>query len=57
MTPDLHIIGRCPFTDGSVREFFEDAESRQYVLDDDGNLVPGQWLPLADEPSIAMNPT
>jgi hypothetical protein len=57
MTPDLPIIGRCRFTDGSVREVSEDAEGRQYFLDDGCDLVPGQWLPSADEPSIASNPT
>jgi hypothetical protein len=56
MTPDLPIIGRCRFTDGSVGEVFEDAEGRQYVLDDESNLFAGQWLPPADEPSITTNP-
>jgi hypothetical protein len=30
---------------------FEDADGRQFV-EDDGKLVAGQWLLLADEPSI-----
>jgi len=57
MTPDLRIIGRCPFTDGSTREVFENDEDRQYVLDDDCDLVAGHWLPPADEPSLATNQT
>jgi hypothetical protein len=45
MTPDQRIIGGCRFTGGSMREVFKDAEGRQYVLDDECDLVAGQWLP------------
>jgi hypothetical protein len=55
MTPDIHIVGRCRFTDGSVREVFEDAEGPQYILDDECDLVAGQWLPPADEPNVAAS--
>jgi hypothetical protein len=57
MTPDLHIIGLCPFTDDTIRQVFEDAEGQQYVLDEDGELAAGQSLPPADEPTIARNET
>ena len=47
----LHKIGSTRFTDGIERDVFEDAEGRQFV-EDDSELVAGQWLPPADKPSI-----
>jgi hypothetical protein len=44
-------VGIVRFTDGAERNVFEDAEGRQFV-EDDGELVAGQWLPLPDEPAI-----
>jgi DNA-binding XRE family transcriptional regulator len=46
-------IGRLKFTDGIDRDVFEDAEGRQFV-EDDGDLIAGQWLPPADEPAMGQ---
>ncbi len=43
------IIGRRLFTDGAERLVYEDADGRQYVVDDDGQRVEGVWLPSAHE--------
>ena len=43
------VIGRRLFTDGLERDVYEDAEGRQYVFDEDGERVYGQWLWPADE--------
>jgi hypothetical protein len=40
-------IGSVRFTDGTQRDVFEDAEGKQLV-EDDGELVAGQWLPPSD---------
>jgi hypothetical protein len=40
--------------DGSERDVFEDAEGRQFVQDDDGGLIAGQWLPPVDEALIVV---
>jgi hypothetical protein len=48
----LHKIGATRFTDGIERDVFEDAKGRQFV-EDDGELVAGQWLLPADEPDTA----
>jgi hypothetical protein len=47
--PDRPIAGRL-FTDDRTRPVIEDATGRQYVVDDDSNMVYGVWLPPADEP-------
>jgi hypothetical protein len=52
----LHKIGSTRFTDRIERDVFEDAEGRQF-LEDDGELVAGQWLPTADEPDTAERHT
>jgi hypothetical protein len=44
-------IGRRLFTDGAERPVFEDANGRQYVLDD-GEPVEGVWLPPAGDPLV-----
>jgi hypothetical protein len=49
---DLRIIGRVPFTDGVVRDVYEDADGRQWVVGHDGEKVYGVWLLPADEPVI-----
>jgi hypothetical protein len=47
----LRKVGRARFTDGVEPGVVEDAKGRQFV-EDDGELVAGQWLPPADEPAI-----
>ena len=37
-------IGQRLFTDGSTRPVFLDQDSRQYVLDDDGQRICGNWI-------------
>jgi hypothetical protein len=44
------IAGRRLFTDGLERDVYEDAAGRQYVFDDDGERVYGQWQWPTDEP-------
>jgi hypothetical protein len=51
----LRKVGRVRFTDGVERDVFANAEGRQFV-EDDGELVAGEWLPPADEPAIAEHP-
>jgi hypothetical protein len=48
-------IARIPFTDGSVRAVYEDADGRQFVIDND-RMVYGTWfLPdYADEPPVVV---
>jgi len=46
------VAGHRLFTDGVERDVYENAEGRQYVLDDDGSKVCGPWLPPADEPRV-----
>ncbi len=40
-----------PFTDGAVREVFEEADGRQYVMDG-RERVYGLWV-VPDEPAVA----
>jgi hypothetical protein len=37
------IIAHVRFTDGAERPVFEGLDSRQYVLDDDGEPTHGVW--------------
>jgi hypothetical protein len=55
MAPKPRKIGSTRFTDGIERDVFEDAEGRQFV-EDDGELVAGQWLPSTDEPALPAGP-
>jgi hypothetical protein len=43
---DSRIIGRVPFTDGAVRDLYEDADGRQWV-GDDAECVDGACRPAA----------
>jgi hypothetical protein len=45
--------GTRDFVDGTCRPIYEDAQG-QYVLDDEGQRVPGQWLLPADEPLFVL---
>jgi hypothetical protein len=46
------VIGRVPFTDGVVRDVYEDADDRQWVIGHDGERVYGVWLPPPVEPVV-----
>jgi len=55
---DSHMDNNSPrsiddvvFIDGLARIVFEDADGRQFVVDDDGNRVYGVWVYI-DEPII-----
>jgi hypothetical protein len=48
MSDERRCIGSVSFTDGTERQAFEDALGRQYVEDNAGRWVEGQWLPPAD---------
>jgi hypothetical protein len=52
MAEDPSSVGQQSFTDGIEREVFEDGNGRQFVLDDAGEPVYGQWLPPVNEPYI-----
>jgi hypothetical protein len=49
---DPRVIGRVPFTDGVMRDVYEDADGRQWVAGHDGEPVYGVWLLPADEPVV-----
>ena len=55
MAKKVRRIGSTQFTDGAERDVFEDTERRQFV-EDDGELVAGQWLPPADETVSGEHP-
>lgn len=47
------LLGHVQFSDGSRQPVYEDAAGRQYLLDEHGERVHGDWLvPDADEPMI-----
>jgi hypothetical protein len=48
---NVHQIGLVSFIDGVARTAFLDADGRQFVLDDDGQLVYGAWVYI-DEPEF-----
>jgi hypothetical protein len=43
-------IAQVPFVDGVVRAVYEESDSRQLVLGDDGKRVHGVWVLPPDEP-------
>jgi hypothetical protein len=43
------VIGSRRFTDGITRSVHQAKDGRQFVVDDDGAEVFGQWLPPEDE--------
>jgi hypothetical protein len=54
MTDDSgsRLVGRVPFTDGLMRDVYQDADGRQWVTGYDGEQVYGVWLMPPDEPVI-----
>jgi len=48
---DIRPIGETLFIDGTTRTVFEDADGRQFVIDDNGDRVYGVWV-YVDEPAI-----
>jgi hypothetical protein len=48
------IVGRVLFVDGVVRDVYEDADGRQWVLGYVGERVYGVWLKPADKPEIVQ---
>ncbi len=48
---EARVIGDREFTDGIVRQVYEDDQG-QYVLDADGEMVRGVWLLPPDEALI-----
>jgi hypothetical protein len=47
-------IARIPFTDGVERAVFLDKDGRQFVVDDDREMVYDYWVVMddPDEPAI-----
>jgi hypothetical protein len=50
LMPD-RIIGVRVFSDGTLRNVFEDARG-QYVLTDDGHKVRGSWIVSEEDPPL-----
>lgn len=48
MDTSIRVIGQVTLTDGSCRQVYE-CGGVQYIADDDGQLVVGNWLLLEDE--------
>jgi hypothetical protein len=48
------MIGEVVAVDGSTRTVWKEGDGRQFLVDDDGEKLYGQWLAPADEPIIAM---
>jgi hypothetical protein len=48
------IIGSREFTDGSQRAVYQDDDGRQFVIDDEGQAVYGNWL-LPDEAAFVQS--
>jgi hypothetical protein len=44
------LVAEVPLVDGMVRTVYEESDSRQFVLGDDGQRVYGVWVLPADEP-------
>jgi hypothetical protein len=53
MSENSRIIGRLPFVDGVTRDVYEDPDSRQWVIGNDGERVYGLWILPPDDPVIA----
>jgi hypothetical protein len=54
-SPNDRVIAYTEFLGGPLRPVYEDSEGGQYVHDDDGEIVRGNWwMPrdLPDEPLI-----
>jgi hypothetical protein len=54
----IRVIGDVTLADGSSRPVYELADGTQYVVDDDGRLVTGNWLlvPEDEEPEACDRP-
>jgi hypothetical protein len=48
------VIGTRLFTDGETRSIHVDEHGRQFVVDDDGAEVYGQWLPPENECELPL---
>jgi hypothetical protein len=49
---DPRAVGRVPFTGGTERDVYEDADGRQWIVGNDGERVCGVWVMPADEPLL-----
>ena len=45
---DENPIGSIPFADGIARPAFLDAGDRQYLLDEEGQPVYGEWVYVSE---------
>jgi hypothetical protein len=52
----MNQIGVVPFNDGITRPVILGADGRQYVFNDDGQRIYGEWI-LIDEPEVVMRKT
>jgi len=53
--PNDRVVAYTEFCGGPKRPVYEDSDGCQYVHDDDGNVVRGNWCTprdLPDEPTI-----
>src|SRR4051794_37790185 len=46
-------IASVRFVDGSIRDVFRDFDERQFVRDDDGTPVYGNWIDINDSEILA----
>jgi len=45
----IRVIGAVTLADGSCRSVYELEDGTQYVVDDDGSLLTGNWLLVAED--------
>ena len=48
---DAKPIATVPFIDGTTRDVYFDLDGRQFLQDDDGTPIYGEWI-LIDEPEV-----
>jgi hypothetical protein len=53
LRPD-QLVGYRPFPNRAKRPIFQQADGRQYVLDDDGNKEYGVWQIPEDRPPVLV---
>jgi hypothetical protein len=52
----MNPLGSIPFADGVTRTVYLDADGGQFVLNEDGTRIRGEWL-YVDEPEVITRDT
>jgi hypothetical protein len=56
LADDMAIVAYTEFTEGKMRSVFENADGRQFVIDDGGNRVFGIWfIPEAVDRPVSVD--